>query len=31
MYQVIDREDFTVIDEYKENEAGYALSQIFSV
>lgn len=31
MYQVIDREDFTVIDEYDENDAGYALSQILSV
>ena len=31
LYQVIDREDFTVIDEYPEDEAGYALSQIFSV
>ncbi len=31
LYQIIDREDFTVIDEYKESEAEYALSQIFSV
>ncbi len=30
-YQIIDREDFTIIDEYKESEIGYALSQIFSV
>ena len=31
LYQIIDREDFTIIDEYKESEIGYALSQIFSV
>lgn len=30
MYQVLDREDFTMLDEYKEDDAGYALSQIFS-
>lgn len=30
-YQVIDREDFTVIDEYSEQDAGYALSQILNV
>ncbi|MBR3502416.1 MAG: hypothetical protein IKO06_05880, partial [Alphaproteobacteria bacterium] len=29
-YQIIDRDDFTVIDEYGEDEAGFALSQIFS-
>ena len=31
LYQVIDREDFTVIDEYDEQDAKYALSQILSV
>lgn len=31
LYQIIDREDFTIIDEYKEEDIGYALSQIFSV
>lgn len=30
-YQILDREDFTVIDEYDERDAGYALSQIFNV
>lgn len=30
LYQIIDREDFAVIDEYSETEAGYALSQIFN-
>ena len=31
LYQIIDREDFTVIDEYAEQDIGYALSQILSV
>ena len=31
LYQIIDREDFAIIDEYNENEAGYALSQIFGI
>lgn len=30
-YQILDREDFTVMDEYAESELGYALSEIFSV
>jgi hypothetical protein len=30
-YQIIDSEDFTIIDEYNEDEIGYALSQIFNV
>ena len=30
-YQVIDSEDFTIIDEYNEEDIGYALSQIFNV
>lgn len=30
-YQIIDSEDFAIIDEYNEDEIGYALSQIFNV
>jgi hypothetical protein len=30
-YQIVDREDFDVIDEYNEDEISYALGQIFNV
>ena len=30
-YQIVDREDFDIIDEYNEDEISYALGQIFNV